>query len=80
MNPAIIDISNFAREIVDTYGANDVARGMEDLGWFMVNRKDIPGVIEQYFLHEVGDDEFDAILEEVYSELYNVAAKLKANL
>lgn len=80
MNPAIVDISNFTREIVEKHSADKVARGLEDLGWFMVDRRDVPGVIETYFLSEVYEDEFDAILEEVYSELHNVDAKLSGDV
>lgn len=74
VNSAIQDIKVLVKEVVDGVGAIKVARMMEDdFGWINVNVFNIPAYIQEYFEDEVEDDEFDAMLEEVHTEFYNIA-------
>lgn len=80
-NGAIQDIQVLVKEVVDGVGAVKVARMMEDdFGWNNVNVFNIPAYIREYFEIEVEDDEFDAMLEEIHSEFYNIAYKYDYNI
>ena len=71
---AIQDVKTLVREVVDGVGAVKVARAMEKSGnWQNVNVFNIPAYIGEYFETEADEEDFDAMLEEIYSEFYNIA-------
>lgn len=72
MNYAIIDVKAMITDIVDAIGADIVAKHMES-AWTEVDKSDIPGMIARYLKDEVDEDDFDSILEEIYSEFINIA-------
>lgn len=72
MNPAIVDIVNYAQELIDVHGADAMAKGLENQGWVKMDGDTLIDTFRSYFLNEVFEDELDAILEEVYTELVNV--------
>lgn len=71
MNPAMIDLKAMITDIVDAIGADAVAEGM--WAWTKVDKNDIPSQVVSYFENEVDDDDYDDLLDEVYSEFYNIA-------
>lgn len=72
MNYAIIDVKAMITDIVDAIGADIVAKHMES-AWTKVDKSDIPGMVAGYLKDEVDEDDFDSILEEIYSEFINIA-------
>lgn len=75
MYDAVNDLLILVNELIDNIGAKNVADGMEIQGWIRPDDSKIEEVVRQYFEAEVFEDEFDAIMEEVYAEFYNIAAK-----
>ena len=75
MYDAVNDLMILVNELIDNIGAKNVADGMENLGWIRPDDSKIEEAVRQYFEVEVFEDEFDAIMEEVYAEFYNIAAK-----
>lgn len=75
MNDAINDLLILVNELIDNIGAKNVADGMDNQGWIRPDDSKIEEWIRNYFENEVFEDEFDAIMEEVYSEFYNIAAQ-----
>ena len=73
MNDSIKDLLVLVNELIDNIGAKNVADGMENQGWLRPNDSEIAAFVRQYFEAEVFEDEFDAIMEEVYAEFYNIA-------
>lgn len=75
MYDAVNDLMILVNELIDNIGAKNVADGMENLGWIRPDDSKIEEAVRQYFEAEVFEDEFDAIMEEVYAEFYNIASK-----
>ena len=73
MNYAIIDVKAMITDIVDAVGADIVAKHMES-AWTKVDKSDIPGMVARYLRDEVDEDDFDSILDEIYTEFINIAA------
>lgn len=78
---AIEDIKVLVHEVVQGVGAVKVARMMEESGnWQNVNVFNIPAYIGEYFETEVDEEDFNAMLEEVHSEFYNIALEYDYNI
>lgn len=75
MYDAVNDLMILVNELIENIGAKNVAEGMENQGWVRPIDSKIEEVVRQYFEAEVFEDEFDAIMEEVYAEFYNIAAQ-----
>lgn len=75
MKQAVDDLLVIVNELIDNLGAGVVANGMAGQGWRRPGEDEIIKWIEHYFREEVFEDEFDAIMEEVYNEFYNIAAQ-----
>jgi len=76
MNAAINDLLVLVNEILDGVDADKVVDCMENAhGWINVDSKDVAGFIRNFFLNEVDEDEFDDLMETVYSEFYSIAAQ-----
>lgn len=75
MYDAVNDLLILVNELIDNIGAKNVADGMDNQGWIRPDDSKIEEAVRQYFGAEVFEDEFDAIMEEVYAEFYNIAAQ-----
>ena len=76
MDAAINDLLILVNEVIDGVGTDRVVSCMEyAYGWINVDSKDVAGFIRNFFLNEVDEDEFDDLMETVYSEFYNIAAQ-----
>lgn len=75
MYDAVNDLLILVNELIDNIGAKNVADGMDNQGWIRPDDSKIEEAVRKYFEAEVFEDEFDAIMEEVYAEFYNIAAK-----
>lgn len=81
MNAAILDIKALVADIVANVGPENVKNEMEsNYGWIKIDPNDIPGDVASFFNEDVDPDEFDAMLEVVYSEFYNIAAAFDYNI
>ena len=75
MYDSVNDLMILVNELIGNVGAKNVADGMENQGWIRPDDSKIEEAVRQYFGVEVFEDEFDAIMEEVYAEFYNIAAQ-----
>lgn len=75
VSDSVNDLMILVNELIDNIGTKNVADGMENQGWVRPDDSKIEAAVRQYFEDEVFEDEFDAIMEEVYAEFYNIAAQ-----
>lgn len=75
MNPAVADIVMMVDDIVANVGAINVKNEMQiNYGWRNVDENNISSDVASFLTNDVDDVEFDAMLEVVYNEFYNIAA------
>lgn len=75
MNDAIDDLLILVNEIVAGIGEEIVAeKMMSNYGWVNIDPQDIAGDVRTHFQHNVEKEFFDAEMEVIYSEFYNLAA------
>ena len=75
VSDSINDLLILVNELIDNIGAKNVADGMDNQGWIRPDDSKIEAAVRDYFENEVFEAEFDAIMEEVYAEFYNIAAQ-----
>lgn len=74
MEESIDDLLILVNEIIEAVGKDNVASEMVNkYNWIEIDPDDINDAIKSYLLDEVFDDEFDATMETLYSEFYNIA-------
>lgn len=74
VNSAIQDIEVLVTEVVNGVGALKVAKMMEnDYGWVNVNVFNIPAYIVDFFENEVGDYDFEEMIDTVCHEFWCIA-------
>lgn len=74
---AVNDLNVLVSEIVENVGKKNVIEMMtEDFGWIIADDvDDIPEVIRGHILDELDPSDVDAVMEEIYSDFYNIAAR-----